>query len=544
MDLLIEQGEFSVKKLKYDNFLVFGIVFISLLIVFAFGIGNVSAVPANTIYVNGSGGNDLSDGSSWLLAKKTINNGIETLSSGGTLNIANGRYSGTKNTNITIDKNMNIKGQSKTSTIISGTGVNWIFYINDGIKVNIANLTLFNATSSYSGAVDNYGSLYVSDCILSYNKATNPGCAGGAILNSGNLTVKGSTFTGNYANGVGGAIFNQGKLAVTESTFNHNSALTGGAIFNDNDRSMTVTNSKYIFNSAHGGGAIYNGIDSTLSAMRNTFVGNNASYGGLMMSYGTVDLNFNRIFGNNASEGKTLYNVGIMNASLNWWGSNTGPSKNDINTYGNLKLLPWLVLTITSNPSTISQGGYSTITASLRRDNNGILHTEGFVPNGIPVHFYTTLGSIAAAPYFLTNGITKTTLQAGTIGGLAKITTTVDYQSTQAQTRILDTIPPKVSSTTPTDLETGFSRTSTITIKFNENIISSTNFKNVVIKNLSTNKFVTITKTVIGNTIVLKMAKLRYAYNWYSVTIPSSAIKDIAGNNLVATYTFKFKTKL
>jgi len=38
---------------------------------------------------------------------------------------------------------------------------------------------------------------------------------------------------------------------------------------------------------------------------------------------------------------------------------------------------------------------------------------------------------------------------------------------------------------------------------------------------------------------VIRIPKL---YTWYQVTIPVAAIKDIAGNNLLVTYTFKFKT--
>ncbi|WP_048190948.1 chitobiase/beta-hexosaminidase C-terminal domain-containing protein [Methanobacterium sp. SMA-27] len=111
------------------------------------------------------------------------------------------------------------------------------------------------------------------------------------------------------------------------------------------------------------------------------------------------------------------------------------------------------------------------------------------------------------------------------------------------KTYTIDKIPPKVSSTTPTNLKTGVSRTSTIVIKFSENIKASTYFNNITIKNLTTGKYVTITKSISGNTLYIKMTNTRIAYNWYQVSIPAKAIKDYAGNNLIATYTFKFKTK-
>lgn len=105
----------------------------------------------------------------------------------------------------------------------------------------------------------------------------------------------------------------------------------------------------------------------------------------------------------------------------------------------------------------------------------------------------------------------------------------------------IDKIAPKVSSTTPTNLKTGVSRTATITIKFNENIKASTYFSAIKIKNLSTGKYETITKTVSGNILYIKTSK-RTANTWYQVTIPAKAIKDYASNNLQAAYTFKFKT--
>ena len=100
---------------------------------------------------------------------------------------------------------------------------------------------------------------------------------------------------------------------------------------------------------------------------------------------------------------------------------------------------------------------------------------------------------------------------------------------------------PKISTTTPTNLKTGVSRTSTIAIKFNENIKTSTYYSNIKVKNLTTGKYVTITKTISGTTLNIKTSK-RSANTWYLVTIPKAAVKDYASNNLAANYIFKFKT--
>ena len=127
--------------------------------------GNVAAAnPGNdTIFVNASGGNDLNNGSSWLYAKQSISNATGTVNTNGTVNIANGYYTGTENTEIIINKNMHIQGQSETGTIINGTDTNWIFNIQPGITVTINNLTLTNGTTAEGGAIYNQGTLTVTN---------------------------------------------------------------------------------------------------------------------------------------------------------------------------------------------------------------------------------------------------------------------------------------------------------------------------------------------------------------------------------------------
>ncbi len=106
----------------------------------------------------------------------------------------------------------------------------------------------------------------------------------------------------------------------------------------------------------------------------------------------------------------------------------------------------------------------------------------------------------------------------------------------------IDKIPPKVSLTSPKNGATGISKTATIAVKFSENIKASTYLNNITIKNLITGKIVKISKSISGTTLNIKTTATRTANTWYIVTIPRAAIKDYAGNNLAANYTFKFKT--
>lgn len=177
---------------------------------------------------------------------------------------------------------------------LDGGSTNRIFLVNNGIGVNLRNISLVNgnAVNSSGGAILNTGTLEISHSTFSNNSATHHGGAiynnlggvlsatdstfngnnafenGGAIGNDGSLvTVEASTFAVNSASLDGGAIFNgpTGALAVINSTFSENSALNGGGIFNNNIGSMSVTNSTFSRNIANGvGGAIRSQATGTI----------------------------------------------------------------------------------------------------------------------------------------------------------------------------------------------------------------------------------------------------------------------------------------
>ena len=79
------------------------------------------------------------------------------------------------------------------------------------------------------------------------------------------------------------------------------------------------------------------------------------------------------------------------------------------------------------------------------------------------------------------------------------------------QTYIIDTIAPKLVSTSLKNGTTGVSRTNTISIKFSENIKTSTNWTKIYIKNLNTGKVVGITVSISSNTLNIKMKLSRIA---------------------------------
>ncbi len=149
---------------------------------------------------------------------------------------------------ITIKNNLVIDGLGASSLTISGEGTSQIFVIDSG-NVSISGVTFSGGLASQGGAIENSGDLTITNCVFSNNVAQdNPSLdpkldsAGGAIENQGGgtLVVTGSTFTGNEAIGVatssndanayGGAIENAAGATFngTSDTFDANSA-TGGA---------------------------------------------------------------------------------------------------------------------------------------------------------------------------------------------------------------------------------------------------------------------------------------------------------------------------
>jgi methionine-rich copper-binding protein CopC len=106
-----------------------------------------------------------------------------------------------------------------------------------------------------------------------------------------------------------------------------------------------------------------------------------------------------------------------------------------------------------------------------------------------------------------------------------------------------DTTSPTITSTSPVNLATGVSLTSSVTINFSENIQAGTNFSGIYIKNLTTGKIVGLSsKTISGNKLIIKQSLSRLSKNSYLVYIPVGAVKDAAGNSLKTSYSFQFKT--
>lgn len=135
---------------------------------------------------------------------------------------------------------------------------------------------------------------------------------GSIIHNSGQTTIKNSTFSNCEVDGYGGVVFNLGTLNVENSIFKNNTAESQGGFLHNERGKVTITNSAFINNQAARGGAIYNyhgflTIDS--SKFQKNSCGKNGDLGGAIKNWGPAAIT-NTIFEDNdgAKEGGAIYN--------------------------------------------------------------------------------------------------------------------------------------------------------------------------------------------------------------------------------------------
>ncbi|MBB1077630.1 DUF1566 domain-containing protein [Rhodoferax sp. 4810] len=157
--------------------------------------------------------------------------------------------------NISAAGIVNIKQSSFTNNGANSDGMGGAICITNGVNV-------FIEQSTFSG------------------NTTDDAC--GAIVNYyGNLVIKNSTLTGNYALNVGGALCNASSATLLQVTLVENTANEGGGIYNDASGQLTITNSIVSGNTSTSSPEIFNSTDtgSTLTSTGKNIFGINGGSG-------------------------------------------------------------------------------------------------------------------------------------------------------------------------------------------------------------------------------------------------------------------------
>ncbi|MEW6183312.1 MAG: Ig-like domain-containing protein [Bacillota bacterium] len=106
---------------------------------------------------------------------------------------------------------------------------------------------------------------------------------------------------------------------------------------------------------------------------------------------------------------------------------------------------------------------------------------------------------------------------------------------------INDSEAPAVSGTDPADGAVDVPISKTINLDFNETIRAGNNYEGIAVTDVSDNN-VSVTKSISGNTLTIDHIENFNYSTTYTVTIPSGAIQDVAGNAMNTSYTFGFTT--
>ena len=275
----------------------------------------------------------------------TLRDAITAASAGDTITFDSSLSGGTIRpaSTLTLSKNVTIDGSALATQITingdtdnDGDGDVHLFTINSGVAATLNSLVLTKGYStSLGGAILNSGTLTVMNTTFSSNSVQNvSGYWGGAIYSVGPVDVSGSTFSGNtaYTGGAiaintggtldvtnttfssnssgssGGAVYSVGSVVVAGSTFNSNTTSSGGAIYLPwliylaTGSSLNVTNTTFSSNNAtSSGGAIYSSVSVTVAD--STFSSNTATNGGAirMTTGGSLSVTTSTFSGNSTS---------------------------------------------------------------------------------------------------------------------------------------------------------------------------------------------------------------------------------------------------
>jgi hypothetical protein len=191
-------------------------LFLGLVLIFSLSLSTVYAAEGPTLYVNGSGGSNGNDGSSWLYAKQTIQNTLDSAPDNSVVNVASGIYT----ENLKITRNVTLIGAG-SSTTIDGDNKGSCIEISPGVTVLISGFNIVHGNAHSGGGINNQGTLTLQDSEV----AGNHGQLGGGICNNGPsavLTLKNTRVIFNSAYHGSGIANHRGTMFLEDSTLEQN----------------------------------------------------------------------------------------------------------------------------------------------------------------------------------------------------------------------------------------------------------------------------------------------------------------------------------
>lgn len=245
------------------------------------------SVPGKNIYVDGANGSDANNGFSWANAVKTIQQGLNLAgTSGWTVTVANGTYTGTGNVDLDFNgKNIVLQsanGKANCTIDVQGSAsnVHRAFYFHNA-ETSSASVGGFTIKNGYTAGYGNMGggiyctlgaSPTITDCIIDSCRAGGDG-GGIACDNSASPTITNCVISNCFAQYACGGVDAEsgGSFTMTNCTVVNCSAWNSGVGLNISDAggTTTVTNSIIKNNTMLGGFSDYGAGVRTYNATAN-----------------------------------------------------------------------------------------------------------------------------------------------------------------------------------------------------------------------------------------------------------------------------------
>ena len=209
---------------------------------------------------------------------------------------------------LAIHGSLDIIGSGAGQLIFDGEGLSRVFSVSFGNVVGLYGITITGGkTSDNGGGICNFGTLTVTNCMISGNTTLSYGGGiyneNGSLLMVMNSTISGNSAVGANGSGSGGGIYNNSCIvSVMNSTIAGNSAASSGGGICSYNSELIVVNSTFAGNSAFSGGGLFCS-SMLLTVVNSTITGNSAqvSGGGIYNRYAKTKL-YNTIIAKNSSD--------------------------------------------------------------------------------------------------------------------------------------------------------------------------------------------------------------------------------------------------
>ncbi|MCK9151842.1 right-handed parallel beta-helix repeat-containing protein [Methanobacterium alcaliphilum] len=449
---------------------------------------------------------------------------------GHVIEVANGTYV----ENVVVNKKVSLISDGDVTVQAANTSRPVFTIIQSGNGSLIQGFVISGAVNSYGLCLD--GS---SNCTINNNTITSNyfGILTNTIKTENN-TIINNNITLNQEVGLG--TFNADNYVINGNTITYNGYC--GIELLDSNNNIIYTN---LIMDNEGHGIFISNSNNTL-IQNNLIPGNilglwveyseNCTVYGNLITQGTygiytnsssADINFNRIASNTYYE--LISEDGTVNATNNWWGSNTNPvNLGEIIFSGYVDYNPWLVLSI-DNTSTINSGGKASIIADLTHNNLGEdTSSQGHVIKGLPITFGTNYGTISNQALTF-NGQAAAILNLGTTGSrTVTVNASLDSQTVSKQI----VIAPGVATLNITSTALNSSTLQPITLSYNLPLNNSVSWLSVLWKN--TYLFYGELQIIVNGTIVKRVGYVNPAYNTWKNSYRSDVFRAIIyANNYI-----------